>query len=1224
MNGRKNLSIRLIIFVLIPALSVAVPAGAATHYGDPHNYMKIHLRSDILDQADTNDHYQAIFKTSKILKNPNEVESNEIKYVPGRLIIRYKDQKMAQNIEKLNKKFKVTSTRKFLKSSFNIKKSEVLKEKKHSKKYLRYALDNIFILEVSPDADIHQMALEYSKCPAIEYAEPDYVPELCALPNDTYVDPNQNGTWSTGAWGQEYEDLWGLKKINAELAWDIAYSQPGSEIIVAVIDTGLDCNHEDIFANVWTNSAELTGETGIDDDGNGYIDDIRGWNFYEDSNNIVDNRGHGTHVAGIIGAVGNNEIGICGVSWNPRVMGLPFGNSSVYTAEAICYAADNGADILNLSWHYSTHVSVIEDAIKYAYYGASLSGKKCTVIAAAGNDSDDALKNFPQSMKEVIVIGSSDHDDRRYIDSNYGPKIDVMAPGVSILSLLATGTTKGTPINDKYTLLTGTSMAAPMAAGVSALIASMHPDYDNEQIRQLLRIQSDDVGDTGWDTETGYGRVNASKVLDPNIIPCKSLILSPNHNDIIDGLVDIVGISDGNSFSNYSLYYRKLDNGSWIQIGTDSYSSVSMDSLGSWDVNSIIDGQYMLKLVTNDPNQNQFEDRSLVFIDRTYITYPEEGDILRLGDTLTIEGTVEWPDFQNCTIEYQNAGDPNTWHTEGIYLTDNGSHEIINGSLAKFRTDEITVPEAGYYNIRIIVNEDVADVITMYLDPTLKEGWPKVLPEGFQNNFMVQAGVSDLNRDGKSEIVVNCQRAFSPDQLWALTCDANSLMGWPADIEDVIYCGCPSIGDLDHDGLKEVACTASVKVDGVFGVHLYVFENNGDVKNGWPVKLYGSTLLNNSVLLSDLNSDGFLEIIAISETYDQRIYTIEVFDYQGSPFPGQWPRHFHNTGIRNCFYNRLMAVGNMDDDSDLEIIYSNSLYETNETLPWKSELYVIDPNGTVLTHWPVTLDYESPLSSPAIGDINGDGYDEIILATDRCIYAINRNAQILWEGIGTYFCGSPALGDLTGDGYLEVVINRPAYRDIYIWNWQGDMVKTLSYRDFFDNFDSSLRSGSPVIGDINGDTASDIVINWQDKVIACNVNGEVIPGFPKQIEKSKLVTPVITDLENDGLIDLVGISNDHEDKERVTIYVWELNSTYNKDNLEWPQYHNNSQRTGYYNDKLVNGDFDEDFDVDTADLKKIAEYWLDFDLYTDIAPVPYGDGIINMKDFGLLAEHWLE
>jgi hypothetical protein len=1174
-------------------------------------------------KAETNNHYQVTHKIPNSLKNPNEVESNEIKFVPGRLIIKCKDQSMAKDLEKLNKKFKITSSKKFFKSPLKIKESEVLNEKKNSKKYLRYTLQNIFILEVSPTTDIYQMASEYSKCPAIEYAEPDYIPELCDLPNDTYVDPDQDGIWSTGAWGQEYEDLWGLKKINADTAWDIAYSQPGAEVIVAVIDTGLDCDHEDISANVWINSAELTGETGIDDDGNGYIDDIRGWNFYEDSNNVEDRNGHGTHVAGIIGAVGNNATGICGVAWNSKLMGLPYGSSSVYTAEAICYAADNGAKILNLSWRFTTHPYVIEDAIKYAYYGANLSNTKCAIIAAAGNDSDDTSKYFPQCMKEVIVVGSSDQDDLRYSSSNYGYKIDVMAPGVSILSLLASGTTKGTPINDKYTLLTGTSMAAPMAAGVSALIASIYPDYDNEQIRQLLRIKSDDIGDIGWDTETGYGRVNAAEVLDPNVIPCKSLILSPKPGAVIDALVDINGISEGINFSHYALFYKELTDESWVQIGEDHYSPVSMDILGSWDVNSITDGQYFLRLVTTDSNEIEFEDRSLVYIDRTYITYPENGDILRLGDTITIEGTVEWPDFQNYYIEYQNAKDPNAWYTEGIYLTDNGSNEIVNGCLAEFRTSEIIVPESGFYNIRIIANGEVGANIKLYLDPTLKQGWPKVLPEGYQAYFMVQAGASDLDRDGRNEIVVNCQHAFFPDQLWALTSDANTLPGWPVNIENCIYYGCPAIGDLEHDGLKEVACAVSLSNDEVY---LYVFKSNGDVKNGWPVKLYGDTLLPNTVLLSDINSDDFLEVIAISKSYDPNvskyIYTLEVFDYQGAPFPGQWPYHISSSRAQTCYYNRLMAVGNMDDDQDLEIIYPNALYEANETIRTKTELYVIDPNGTVLPNWPIILDYDSPISSPAIGDINRDGFSEIVLAADNRLYALNRNGQVLWDTF-TYYSGSPALGDLTGDGYLEVIVNRPIMRDTCIWNYQGETVKKLSHNGLFDNYNPS-KSGSIVIGDINSDGAPDIVISCNEKVVAWDINGEVIPGFPKQIGHSELMTPLITDLENDGSTDLIAISNDYEDKERVTIYAWELNSIYNKDNLEWPQYHGNSQRTGYYDDKLVYGDFDEDFDVDTADLMKIAEYWLDFDLYTDIAPVPYGDGIVNMKDFGLLAEHWLE
>jgi hypothetical protein len=775
-------------------------------------------------------------------------------------------------------------------------------------------------------------------------------------------------------------------------------------------------------------------------------------------------------------------------------------------------------------------------------------------------------------------------------------------------------------------------MAAPMVTGVSALIASMHPDYDNEQIRQLLRIQSDDVGDVGWDTETRYGRVNATKVLDPNIIPCKSLILSPEPGNVIDGLVDIIGISGGEKFSYYTLFYKELTEESWAQIGENHYSPVSIDSLEPWDVNSIIDGQYLLRLVTTDSNEIQYEDRSLVHIDRTYITYPQESDIFRFGDAITIEGTVAWPDFNNYTIEYQNSEDPNAWHTEGIYLTDNGSNAIIDGCLAKFRTNEIVVPEAGYYNIRIIVNGEVGEITAIYLDPTLKEGWPKTLPGIYDNEYFVQAVASDLNHDGKNEIILNSpSHLIYSDPLLALLSDANYLEGWPINIDGMFYSSCPSVGDLEHDGFKEVVCTASVKVDGIFGAYLYVFESNGEIKNGWPVKLYGDTFLYNSVLLSDINSDDHLEIITLSRSdsiVSKFVYTLEVFDHQGTPLPGQWPYHISSSANQTCFYNRLMVVGNMDDDPDLEIIYPNTLYEPNEISRWKTELYVIDSNGALLPNWPVVLDSYSKKSSPVIGDINQDGFNEIVIGTDNRFYALNNEGQVLWDIYGgTYSSDSPAIGDLTGDGYLEIVANRPAWRDTIIWNYMGETVKKIPHAGLFDSYNPS-QSGSTVIGDINGDGTPDIVISGNEKVVAWDINGNLIKGFPKQIGKGALMTPLITDLDNDGLTDLVAISNDWEDKLRVTIYVWNLNSTYNKDNLEWPQFHNNAQRTGYYNDKLVNGDFDEDFDVDTDDLYGFSNRWLaepnqinwhpSFDISTP------ADNIIDLLDFSIFSKHWFK
>ncbi|MHC4620227.1 MAG: S8 family serine peptidase [Planctomycetota bacterium] len=1084
-------------------------------------------------------------------------------------------------------------------------------------------LHNIYLLETAPGIDIDDMASEYSKHSAVEYAEPDYIGEICSLPNDTYVDPNQDGTWSKGSWGQDYEDLWGLKRIDAELAWGVAYDGNSEEddVTVAVIDTGLDYDHEDIADNTWVNLAEQNGQTGIDDDENGYVDDVRGWNFQQDNNDPGDLNGHGTHVAGIIGAAGNNAIGICGVTWNSQIMGLKAWASSEY-AEAICYAADNGARVVNLSWRLTVHSSLIEDAIDYAYYGDGDSGGSCTIVVAAGNDSDDTSEYFPQCMKEVIVVASTGQDDQRVSSSNFGFKVDVAAPGDSILSLRATGTSKGSPINEDYTVLSGTSQAAPHVAGLAALILAIYPEYDHEQIRQLLRISSDDAGEAGWDMDTGYGRINAANALQASVTPCRSLIVLPKPNETIDGLVSIRGTADGENFSHYELFYKELHQHIWMQIGDTTYSPVDYNDLGLWDVNSIPDGQYLLRLVTEDSNGNEYEDRTLVSIERTYVSYPETDVILRLGDMIYITGSVRWPDFQNYYVEYERESDPNTWYSDGVNLTNGGSEEVIDSVIAEFNTDEILIAESGYYNIRVVVNGEVGASVRIYLDRTLKQGWPRTLPQGYQAYFMVQSGAADLDDDGKKEIITNCPAYSKP--LMAMTSDGNSLPGWPVQVENSVYFGCPAIGDLDGDGTKEVAVVVS-RSDGIY---LYAFGADGSTKDGWPLKLYGDTILMNSVLLADIDLDDHLEILALTKSFDTAyVYSLEVFDHQGTSLPGQWPRHIGSSAAQPCYYNRLMAVGNMDADPELEILYPNALYNSGESVPWKTELHVFDPNGSELAGWPRVLDYYSHISSPAVGDLDNNGDNEVVIGTDNCLYVLDNGGNTLWTGPGTYFCGSPAVGDLNRDGFLEIVLNCPASHRTVVWDHQGTVLKLLSHNGLVDYYNNSFPLGSPVLGDIDGDMFADIVLNCKDKVVAWNMSGDVIAGFPKQISKSEFMTPLITDLDADGAADLVSVSNDYEDKARVTIYAWDLDSPYVPDHVEWPQFHCNSQRTGNYADRILRGDFDEDFDVDMMDLCRLAEHWLttptDLNWRPGLDISSPKDYIINMADFAVLAQHWL-
>jgi subtilisin family serine protease len=260
--------------------------------------------------------------------------------------------------------------------------------------------------------------------------------------------------------------------IDAPEAWDI---NTGSwEVVIAVVDTGVDYNHRDLQANMWT-------------DTNGFY----GRDFVNNDNNPMDDRGHGTHCAGIIAAEGNNGLDITGVCWNARIMGLKVldsGGSGSYSdaATAFYYAVENGADVLSNSWGGSNYSETLEQAVDYAHSMGVIT------VAAAGNEFTDSA-HYPAYYEHVIAVAATYSDGKKASFSNYGDWVDIAAPGVDVLSLRASGTSYGTPYDDYTTILTGTSMACPHAAGVVGLLLSHYPDVAIEQIRARLLVTADDA-----------------------------------------------------------------------------------------------------------------------------------------------------------------------------------------------------------------------------------------------------------------------------------------------------------------------------------------------------------------------------------------------------------------------------------------------------------------------------------------------------------------------------------------------------------------------------------------------------------------------------------------------------------------------------------------------------------------------------------------------------------
>ncbi len=390
----------------------------------------------------------------------------------------------------------------------------------------------------------------------VEYAEENVTFEITETVPD---DPN-------------YSSQWALPKIDAPDAWD---SQQGTgNIVVAVLDTGVDWDHVDINSNIWTNTGEIAGNE-IDDDMNGYVDDIRGWDFSNNDNNPDDDNNHGTHVAGIIGAETDNATGVSGTIWNVKIMALKCfyssGTGSLDDAiDALDYALDNGADIINMSWRGTSYAQSLQDKINELHSNGIIQ------IVASGNDYRNTENYYPASMNNVLTVGATVSSDARAAFSNYGYKVEIAAPGDDILSLGR---------NDTYRTSGGTSMATPYAAGVAALVLDENNALDNEQVMQVLMENSDSFSP---DQYSGRGRVNANNAVSNASITngVVSQIKSDVEVDLdtatVGDTINItVTIKDGNDnvLSGKTVYVQSSRGG----VDTIAPSSDTTDVLGEVD-----------------------------------------------------------------------------------------------------------------------------------------------------------------------------------------------------------------------------------------------------------------------------------------------------------------------------------------------------------------------------------------------------------------------------------------------------------------------------------------------------------------------------------------------------------------------------------------------------------------------------------------------------------------
>ena len=317
---------------------------------------------------------------------------------------------------------------------------------------------NIQLVQIPAGTSVEQAAQDYLSIEGVKYAEPNYIVEIQKTPDDP-----------------DYGFLWGMNTIMAPSAWE--FTTGSKEVLVAVVDSGVDYNLPDLAANMWTNPGEIP-DNGIDDDGNGYIDDYYGWNFANNNADPMDGQGHGTHVAGTIGAVGNNGVGVTGVNWDVSIMAVKgLGDDGRgFTFDLITgviYASNMGADIINNSWGGEGAPSrALIEAIRMS---------PALIVFAAGNSSTN-LDIEPDSVTinapNVILVAASDAIGNPAPFTSYGKStVHVAAPGVSIYS---------TTPNNNYEFFQGTSMAAPMVSGLAALMKAANPELSASEMKNII------------------------------------------------------------------------------------------------------------------------------------------------------------------------------------------------------------------------------------------------------------------------------------------------------------------------------------------------------------------------------------------------------------------------------------------------------------------------------------------------------------------------------------------------------------------------------------------------------------------------------------------------------------------------------------------------------------------------------------------------------------------
>ena len=1120
------------------------------------------------------------------------------------------------------------------------------------------AMDRIFVLKIDTDQgqSLSDIIDKYHNDPSVEYAEPNYRWQAHGVPNDPYF----NVQWALHNTGQSYpipgntveSGLWDAD-IDCVEAWDITLGDPN--MIIAVIDTGVDYTHQDLQGNLWINIAEQNGVSGQDDDGNGYIDDIYGYDFASDDADPMDDNGHGTHCAGIIAARGNNGMDITGICQEAKIMSMKFlteygSGLTDWAISCIYYAVNNGADVLSNSWGGADYSDSLNDAFEYARSMGVIS------IASAGN-SDNYNAAYPAWYASVMAVSAIDSSNQKADFSNYGIKIDIAAPGVNILSLRAAGSdmyykagkdtwgNRFVPYGDDNATMyiaSGTSMACPQIAGVAAMLLANQPTFTPDEVRSIIKMTSDQLYTSQY---IGQGRVNLNNALAINhhpvsadlYIPSTEYRLNNNYDlPLLSGTVELRGTAIGPNFHQYNLYVGEgLNPYQWTLVHSSSVP-VNDDILyDAFDVMALKQGSHTIKLEVTDTQGYTVEKCQYFNVKNIVEIAPTHYEIVRGGGDFDIQ--FEIGSYYTLTgIEWGEGYAPAQWHSDHITL-----HSGQNNLWATWNTDYITEP--GIYTLNYLFNTASGPVdylVTVYVDPRLKEGWPvyldcdtELLSLYTRYYQYVYPSAVDLNGDGQEEIViVERDQGDIPAKLRVY--NNNGTLQWSRDLDyfspatdHEISGSVPTFADLDSDGMMEIIVDVGASAsptDPNARYAVYAIRHDGtDMSGNWPVEIeYGDC----DKMVADLNGDYVPEIILVSTNFRELDTAVYILDPDGNliqniykPGRGDWIFWYDGTPWRQK--NRAgAAVGQFDSDPDLEIV-----------VPYGESCAVYNMDGTFVSGWPYQTDGTYMLNHLMAGDMDNDGQDEVIaLMPGGCcnggLYVFHGNGSLMagwpqrpehmhyeWVDLGC------VLLDVNHDGQMEIGLGSA---DNYLLDMNGNIMPGWPQDD--DDIWASIHS--PLIaGDINGDGQTDLIrriggfqpvrrleeLATSGGIIAFNSDGSQIDLNPypenkaiwMELDDTRNGLITVSDIDQNGKVDMINFvhetfsfGNDFEiPKFRSAMYVWELDSQYQAEAMSWPTWQHDYQRTGRLLSPVIRNSPAHPWNLDamSSDLSSIMISWDD-------------------------------